>query len=67
MEWHSSNFFMFVLMYAFSTREYYGSICILLRHCTSFFRQEVNFSCIKQAALLKGDDENEKAFLFLFC
>lgn len=64
------HFFMFVVTYSsrLSTSEFYDSICSLLRHCTSFFRQEVNFSCIKQALLLMGDEKKrkEKAFLCLF-
>ena len=56
------HFFMFVVTYSsrLSTSEFYDSICSLLRHCTSFFRQEVNFSCIKQALLLMGDEKKKK-------
>lgn len=64
-------FFMFVVTYStrLSTSEFYDSICSLLRHCTSFFRQEVNFSCIKEAVLLMGDEKKEKKkrFSAFFC
>lgn len=47
----------------------FDSICSLLRYCSSFFRQEVNFVCIKQVVLLMGDErkKNEKVFLCIFC
>lgn len=44
------------VQFTFSTCES-DSSCCLLRHCTLFFRQEVNFPCIKQAVLLMGDEK----------
>lgn len=60
-------FFMSVVMHSTPcTCEFYDSICRLLRHCTLFFRQEVNFSCIKQAALLMGDEKKRKGISLPF-
>lgn len=56
-------FFCVDVQYTFSTCEFYDSTHSLLRHCASFFRQEVNFPCIEQAVLLMGDEKHrtEKA------
>lgn len=58
---HSSRSFLCLcwctVQFTSRTCEIYDGTCCLLRRCTLFFRQEVNFPCIKQAVLLMGDEK----------